>query len=86
MHNLYQGGACNPNSFATSNQYKRMMNHLETGSHNPERVMQMAQKGQNFEEEIRNRELAFQAMNQGWGDASKYVFRQDRSISTKCMQ
>lgn len=55
MHNLYQGGACNPNSFATSNQYKRMMNHLETGSHNPERVMQMAQKGQNFEEEIRNR-------------------------------
>lgn len=32
--------------------------------------MQMGQKGQNFEEDIRNRELMFQAMNQSWGSAS----------------
>lgn len=70
MQNLYQGGPCNPNSFATSNQYKRLMNNMMIGSQNPERVMQMSQKGQNFEEEIKKREMAFQAMNQGWGEAS----------------
>jgi hypothetical protein len=55
MNNLYQGGACNPNSFATSNQYKQMMNKFEVGSFNPERVHQMSQKGQDFNEEIRDR-------------------------------
>lgn len=55
MQNLYQGGPCNPNSFATSNQYKRLMNNMMIGSQNPERVMQMSQKGQSFEDEIKNR-------------------------------
>ena len=31
----------------------------------------MGQKGQSFEEDIRSREAMFQAMNQGWGAASK---------------
>lgn len=70
MNNLYQGGACNPNAVASSNQYKRMMSQMGGGSQNPERVMQMSQKGQSFEDEIKQRELAFQAMNQGWGDSS----------------
>ena len=48
MQNLYQGGACNPNALATSNQYKRLMTSMAIGSQNPERVMQMAQKGHNF--------------------------------------
>ncbi len=46
MQNLYQGGPCNPNAMATSNQYKRLMNNMMVGSQNPERVMQMTQKGQ----------------------------------------
>jgi hypothetical protein len=50
MQNLYQGGACNPNAFATSNQYKRLMSSMMTGSQNPERVMQMAQSGKSFED------------------------------------
>jgi hypothetical protein len=50
MQNLYQGGACNPNAMATSNQYKRIMNNMTVGSQNPERLLQMAQKGQNFED------------------------------------
>ena len=39
--------------------------------------MQATQKGQNFQEEIKNREMAFRAMNQGWGEASKFqsIFR-----------
>lgn len=48
MQNLYQGGACNPNTMATSNQYKRMMNNMMVGNQNPERVMQMTQKGQSL--------------------------------------
>jgi hypothetical protein len=48
MQNLYQGGACNPNALATSNQYSRLMSNMMIGGQNPERVMQMAQKGQNF--------------------------------------
>lgn len=48
MQNLYQGGACGPNGMATSNQFKRVMNNMAMGSQNPERVMQMAQKGQSF--------------------------------------
>jgi hypothetical protein len=48
MQNLYQGGACNPNALATSNQYKRLMNNMMIGSQNPERVMQMGQTGQSF--------------------------------------
>jgi hypothetical protein len=49
MQNLYQGGQCNPSALgATSNQFTRMMNTMMVGSHNPERVMEMAQKGQSF--------------------------------------
>jgi hypothetical protein len=48
MQNLYQGGSCNPNMLATSNQYQRAMNSLAIGSQNPERVMQMGQVGQSF--------------------------------------
>lgn len=48
MHNLYQGGSCNPNMMSTSNQYQRVMNNLAIGSQNPERVMQMGQVGQSF--------------------------------------
>ena len=48
MQNLYQGGACNPNTFATSNQYKRLMNNMMVGNQNGERVMQMGQAGQSF--------------------------------------
>lgn len=70
MNNLYQGGACNPNAFATSNQYKQLMNNMMIGGQNPERIMQMSQKGQNFEDEIRKQEMLFKTMNQGWGDAS----------------
>ena len=69
MENLFQGGACSPNAFATSNQYKRLMTNMTMGSQNPERVMQMAQKGQSFEDEIRNQGMMFQSMNQGWGSA-----------------
>jgi hypothetical protein len=83
MQNLYQGGACNPNISATSNQYKRLMNHMAMGNPNPERVMQMSQSGQNFEDEIRNRELAFQAMNQGWGDASSPSLTQNSSTGSR---
>ena len=55
MANLFQGGGgCNPNVMG-SNQYKNMMGHLATGSHNPERMMQMGQKGQSFEEDILKR-------------------------------
>ena len=67
MQNLYQGGVCGPNALATSNQYKRLMNNMTMGGNNPERVMQMGQAGQSFEEDIKNRELMFQAMNQSWG-------------------
>lgn len=35
--------------------------------------MQMAQSGKSYEDEIRNRELMFQAMNQGWGSARTLV-------------
>lgn len=83
MNNLYQGGACNPNALATSNQYKRLMNNMMIGSQNPERVMQMAQKGQNFEDEIRNREMMFQAMNQGWGEASTFHTTQRPSTCSR---
>ena len=31
----------------------------------------MTNKAQSFEEDIRNREMAFNAMNIGWGEASK---------------
>jgi len=55
MNNLYQGGVCDPNSLATSNQYKRLMNNMIIGGQSSERVMQMGQTGQNFEEEIKNR-------------------------------
>lgn len=81
MQNLYQGGACNPNALATSNQYKRLMNNMAMGSQNPERVMQMAQSGQSFEDEIRNRELMFKAMNQGWGSARTSIISKSNSIS-----
>ena len=50
MQNLYQGGACNPNALATANHHKRLMNTMMMGSQNPERAMQMSQKGQSFEE------------------------------------
>ena len=70
MQNMYQGGACGPNGVATSNQFKRAMTGLTMGSQNPERMMAMGQKGQNFEEEIRAREAAFKAMGQGWNQAS----------------
>jgi hypothetical protein len=72
MNNLYQGGVCNPNALATSNQYKRLMNNMMIGGQNSERLMQMGQVGQNFEEDIKNREMMFQAMNQGWGNASNH--------------
>jgi hypothetical protein len=35
MQNLYQGGACNPNAFASSNQFKTLMNNMAMGSQNP---------------------------------------------------
>jgi hypothetical protein len=53
MNNLYQGGQCGPNMMGpSSNQFKTMMNGLGMGSQNPERVLEMAQKGQSFEEDI----------------------------------
>lgn len=82
MQNLYQGGACNPNAVG-SNQYKNMMNNLTMGSQNPERMMQMAQNGQSFEGGIRSRELAFQAMNQGWGEASTIGLNQSKKRCRK---
>jgi hypothetical protein len=80
MQNLYQGGACNPNAFATSNQYKRLMSNMMVGGQNPERVMQMAQSGKSYEDEIRNRELMFQSMNQGWGSARTFIDIKSNSI------
>lgn len=45
--------------------------------------MQMAQKGQNFEDEIRNREMMFQAMSQGWGEASTFHTTQRPSTCSR---
>jgi hypothetical protein len=49
MHNLYQGGQCNPNAIgATSNQYKRMMNQFQQGNQNLERIIDHSQQGKSF--------------------------------------
>lgn len=40
MYNLYQGGQCNPNAIgATSNQFKAMMNQIQQGNQNLERII-----------------------------------------------
>lgn len=71
MNNLYQGGQCNPNAInATSNQYKRAMNTMMVGSQNPERLIEQAQGGKSYEEEIMKREIMFKNMNQQWADSS----------------
>ena len=72
MSNLFQGANCGPNGMATGNQYKRLMNTFVMGNNNPERIMQMNSQGKNFEGDIKSREMAFQAMNQGWGEASTF--------------
>lgn len=43
------------------------MNNMAIGGQNPERVMQYAQQGQNFEQQILEREAMFKQMNQSWG-------------------
>lgn len=73
MRGLYEGGQCNPNAIgATSNQYKRMMNNMMMGGQNPERVMQYAQQGQNFQGQILERQAMFKQMNQAWGTSGTY--------------
>lgn len=71
MQGLYQGGQCNPNAIgATSNHFKRAMNVIAVGGQNPERVIEHAQKGVNFEGDIQAREMMFKAMGEQWGQAS----------------
>ena len=57
MSNLYKGGGdCGQNSIgATSNHYKRAMDKMATGGQNPERVMDFAQRGESFENELAER-------------------------------
>ena len=70
MSNLFQPG-CNPNGQVSSNHFKRGINHMQVGNQNPESLMKVGpQTGHSSEEEIMKREMAFQAMNQGWGEAS----------------
>lgn len=73
MNNLYQGGQCNPNAIgASSNQYKNMMNVMTVGNQNPQRVIDHTQQVKSFEQDIKNREMMFNNMNQSWSGSSTF--------------
>ena len=49
MKNVFEGGQqCNPNAIGSSNQYKMMMDSLQMGGQNAEKVLNFGQQGQNF--------------------------------------
>ena len=48
MRNIFEGGQCNPNAIGSSNQYKMMMDKMQMGGQNGEKVINFNQQGENF--------------------------------------
>ena len=66
MSNLFEGGQCNPNAIGSSNQFKGMLNQMQMGAKNAEKIMDHSQQGHNLEGNIQAREMMFGQMGQNW--------------------